>query len=116
MSAEELGEMTEEEKKDTLFACVQRWLESLPDLAEFPGNFEKAIKEMIDKEHNSIKKDGKKEDYEKEIKKLEDVCSNTYYNSLSYHLHRKGYGMTHLSRKMSMKKEVGILPFNLLLN
>ena len=54
MSAEELGEMTEEEKKD-----------------------EKAIKEMIDKEHNSINKDGKKEDYEKEIKKLEDVCSNT---------------------------------------
>ena len=33
MSAEELGEMTEEEKKDTLFACVQRWLESLPYLA-----------------------------------------------------------------------------------
>ena len=75
MSTEELEEMKEEEKKDTLFSCVQRWLESLPDLAKFPGKFERAVKEMIEKKRNSIKKDGTKEEYEKKIKKLDDVCS-----------------------------------------
>ena len=56
MSAEELEEMKEEEKKDTLFACVQRWLEGLPDLAEFPGKFERAIKEMLEKKRSSTRK------------------------------------------------------------
>ena len=72
MSKEELEEMKEEEKKDSLFVCVQRWLESLPELAEFPGKFERAIKEMMEKRRNNIKRDGNK-DYEKEIKKLEEV-------------------------------------------
>ena len=75
MSTEEREEMRKEEKKDTLFACVQSWLENLPDLAEFPGKFERAIKEMIEKKRNNIKKDGNKDNYEKQIKKLEDVCS-----------------------------------------
>ena len=72
MSEEEKKEMKEEQKKDLLFAYVQRWLESLPDLAEFPGKYEKAIKEMLEKEWNSIKQDGNKEDYEKKIKRLEE--------------------------------------------
>ena len=79
MSQEELEEMKVEEKKESLFACVQRWLENLPDLAEFPGKFERAIKEMIERRQSSIKKEGNK-DYEKEIKKLEDVCSYCLYS------------------------------------
>ena len=108
MSAEELEEMKEEEKKDTLFACVQRWLESLPDLAEFPGKFERAIKEMLEKKRNSIKKDEK---YEENIKKLDNVC-NLSCLKIQHHghlnvLHRKNYGLTHLSRRMNIIKEVG---------
>lgn len=78
MSQEELEEMKAEEKKESLFACVQRWLENLPDLAEFPGKFERAIKEMIERKQNSIKKD-RNEDYEKEIEKLKNVCSYCLY-------------------------------------
>ena len=72
MSKEELEEMKEEEKKDSLFVCIQSWLENLQNLAEFPGKYERAIKEMIDKKRNSIKRDGNK-DYEMEIKKLKEV-------------------------------------------
>ena len=75
MSTEERDEMKKEEKKESLFACVQRWLESLPDLAEFPGKFKRAIEEMIEKKKSNIKKDGNKEDYEKKIKKVDEVIA-----------------------------------------
>ena len=78
MSKEELEEMKDEERKDSLFACVQRWLENLPDLAEFPRKYERAIKEMVAKKRNSIKRNGNK-DYEMEIKKLEEVCIRTVH-------------------------------------
>ena len=111
MSAEELEEMEEEKKKDTLFACIQRWLESLPDLAEFPGKFERAIKEMLEKKRSSINKDEK---YEENIKKLDKVCnlSYTFYLKFQHHgnldvLHRKNNGLIHLSRRMNIIKEVG---------
>lgn len=78
MSEEEKEEMKEEEKKDSLFVCVQRWLENLPDLAEFPGKYEKAIKEMLEKKRNNIEKDGSKEDYEKKLKRLEEVHITSY--------------------------------------
>ena len=54
MSKEELKEMKEEEEKDSLFVCIQRWLENLPDLADFPTKYEKAINEMMKKKRNSI--------------------------------------------------------------
>ena len=107
MNKEELEEMKEEEKKDSLFACVQRWLESLPDLAEFPGKFERAIKEMIEKKQNSIKKDGN-QDYEKKIKQLEEVQLLFVCDYVSACTHRRNYGMIHLSRRTNMTKEVHI--------
>ena len=110
MSAEELEEMKEEEKKDTLFACVQRWLEGLPDLAEFPGKFERAIKEMLEKKRSSTKKDEK---YEENIKKLENVYNLSHNFNLKFQhhgnlnvLHRKNNGLIHLSRRMNIIKEV----------
>jgi len=66
MSKEEREEMKEEEKKESLFACVQRWLENLPDLADFPGKYERAVKEMI-------KKKQEKGDYKNEMEKLKRV-------------------------------------------
>ena len=83
MSKAELEEMREEEKKESLFACIQRWLETLSDLAEFPGKYETAIKEMIEKKRNGLKKDGNK-NYEIEIKKLEEVCAVAIY-AFQYH-------------------------------
>ena len=83
MSKEELEKMREEEKKESLFACIQRWLESLQDLAEFPGKYERAIKEMMEKKRNGIKRDGNK-NYEIEIQKLKEVCA-VVTHAFQYH-------------------------------
>ena len=52
MTEEEKKRMNEEQKKDTLFACVQRWLESLPELEKFSEKYEKAIKNMIEEKRS----------------------------------------------------------------
>lgn len=83
MSEEEKKEMKEEEKKESLFACVQRWLEGLQDLADFPGKYERAIKNMLEKKLDDIKKNGDKKDYENKIKRLEEVATVAIFTTLT---------------------------------
>ena len=68
--------MREEEEKDSLFVCVQRWLENLPQLADFPEKYEKAINEMMKKKRNGIT-DGDKAGIER-WEKVYDYYSITH--------------------------------------
>jgi len=69
MSNREREEMAAEQKKVSMFTCVERWLESFPELDEknfnFPAKFEQAILAMIKKEKDKAKTEEDKQRVEK---------------------------------------------------
>jgi len=69
MSNREREEMAAEQKKDSMFTCVERWLESLPELDEknfnFPAKFEQAILAKVKKEMDKAKTEEDKQRVEK---------------------------------------------------
>jgi len=60
MSDKEREEMAAEQGKVSMFFCVEKWLENLPELDEkkfnFPAKFEQAILAMIKQEGETEEK------------------------------------------------------------
>ena len=69
MSDKEREEMEAEQKKVSIFTCVERWLESLPELDErnfnFPSKFEQAILAMLKQEEDRVKSEENTQNVEK---------------------------------------------------
>jgi len=79
LTDKEREEVLAEKNKESLFACVQKWLESFPELNEknfnFPAKYEQAVLAMVKPFEDRNKQDGNEEG----MKAIEMVITTLLY-------------------------------------